>query len=208
MISIRDMRCDNRFWALPCIRDGNVIGPLHHGCPDCAIERNADHETVAMRLLGNSVRRLNRKGQLIVFDPVSEKTLSGSAIASIVANGPALQLGLHPSWWASLDDELDIACIDTPVAHCVCCAAKGAVPVSRKNVNTIVNKLSRLNDDHLLLVWDPVSRRLLSGAAIEHVCANGDAIQIGLSLDWAGIVDHGLDIQSENAPAAEPAAII
>jgi hypothetical protein len=199
MIPIKHNECGCRFWAQPCVEDGELIDPGHLGCPECAITQESEGKKVGLQKTISGLERLNDEGRIVVFDPVSGKTLSGSAITSIVANGPALQLGLHPSWWEDQDDDLCSDDVHTPVALCPCCVADDDCPGHEARLSTAIRYLRRLKDNQMLAIWDPVSRRLLSGQAIDYVCANGDAVQIGLAANWAGHIADGLDWGGETA---------
>lgn len=77
----------------------------------------------------------------------------------------------------------------SPKAHlegCGCpeCAAGENSNGAEAGIQDIISSLRKLAEAEKLLVWDPVSKKLLSGADIEHICANGPSVQIGLSRSW------------------------
>jgi len=77
----------------------------------------------------------------------------------------------------------------SPKVHlggCGCpeCAADENSTGTEAGIQDVINCLRTLAEAERLLVWDPLSKKCLSGADIENVCANGNSIQISLSRAW------------------------
>ena len=74
----------------------------------------------------------------------------------------------------------------SPKAHlggCGCpeCAAEENSVGAEMKLRSVITELKKLAEDGRLLVWDPVSKKCLSGQDIESICANGNGVQISLS---------------------------
>lgn len=73
------------------------------------------------------------------------------------------------------------------VRGCGCpeCAAEENSTGTEAGIQDIINCLRKLAKEGRLLVWDPLSKKCLSGMDIENVCTNGNSVQISLSKAWA-----------------------
>jgi len=64
---------------------------------------------------------------------------------------------------------------------CPECAAEKNATCAESEIQDAIKCLKKLVTEDRLMVWDPASRKCLSGSDIEHICVNGDCVQIGLS---------------------------
>jgi len=65
------------------------------------------------------------------------------------------------------------------------CASEENSTGAEAGIQDVINCLRTLADSERLLVWDPLSKKCLSGMDIESICANGSSVQISLSRTWA-----------------------
>ena len=77
----------------------------------------------------------------------------------------------------------------SPSVHlrgCGCpeCAIQENVTSKDEYIQSVVNCLKILIKEERIIVFDPKSRRCLSGDNIINVCVNGDSVQITLSPNW------------------------
>jgi len=67
---------------------------------------------------------------------------------------------------------------------CPTCAAEMNSTGAEMGLDSVITNLRELAEDDRLIIWDPVSKKCLSGRDIEHICVNGNSVQIGLSRSW------------------------
>lgn len=67
---------------------------------------------------------------------------------------------------------------------CPECAVEMNSTGTDESIQVAINCLRKLAEDDRLIIWDPVSKKCLSEANIENICANGASIQISLSRSW------------------------
>ena len=214
MITIlHDKVCGTVFWASPCICDDNsgLLMHGHLGCPECA--RRADDRGEAgtdLHGLIAELRSLTAEERLVVLDPLSDRILAGPAVTSVAINGPAIQVTLHSDWWSQIDESgqethlgfpptgvcpwhvalrsCQESCEEQP--DCGVCAGQPQHSEPDGQLMRLCEQLQWLNTCHNLAIWEPVSRRLLTGQAIHHVATNGACIQVGLSPIWMQAIDN------------------
>lgn len=87
---------------------------------------------------------------------------------------------------ASCDGQFAMA-VNARVQGCGCpeCAAEENSCGTEAEVHSVINCLRKLAKEERLMVWDPLSKKCLSGMDIENVCTNGNSVQISLSKAWA-----------------------
>jgi hypothetical protein len=74
----------------------------------------------------------------------------------------------------------------THLQGCGCpeCAKEENISSKDEFLQSALNCLKILLQEERIIVFDPKSRKCLSGPDLEHVCINGNSIQIGLSDNW------------------------
>ncbi len=91
----------------------------------------------------------------------------------------------------------------TPYAHitllvgCPDCSAKENSLGRKHGLHRVIKELRMLAAEDRVMVWEPKSKRCLSGPDITSICANGKCIQISLADDW------GSDSQGRGVDAGE-----
>lgn len=67
---------------------------------------------------------------------------------------------------------------------CPECAVEMNSTGAKMGLDSVITNLRELAKDDRLIIWDPTSKKCLSGRDIEHICVNGNSVQIGLSRNW------------------------
>lgn len=183
----------------PHTTNEKAIDPGRLGCPECAFNENSDGIFPYQQEIIRQLRQFNADGHLIVFDPLSKVTLSGMAIQSVVANGPLVQISLHPDWLKQT--ELDEGYLYRRTAISPYWASEVGCPGHEPELTALVAQLQKLNADGLLAVWDSFTGLLLSGELISSVSANGDDIQITWAKDRS--LDHDVENDAEEETAED-----
>lgn len=169
---------------LPHTLNQELIDPGHLGCPDCASNENSNGILLHHPKLIQRLRQFNADGRIIIYDPLLQMTLSGPAIRIIEANGPCVLLSLHCDWAVGELGEGSKEHCHTPTAIPPNFARAERCPGHEQELAGLIFELREIHDDGRLVIWDPVSKQLLSADEIFSVAANGDDIQISLADDW------------------------
>ena len=157
--------------------------PGFHMCPECVIAGNHPGSTPNLACQVSMLRERHAAFALAVADPVSGKVLRGPAIAGIAENLPYLQVSLHPDWWSDSGRVLGPECLMTPEGYSFTPSSTvGDACGSNLSVAIAVRASHPFGTP--ILVWEPVSRRLISLDPDRHVCADGREVKILLPKDW------------------------
>ena len=158
---------------------GHTLEPPLYGCPECAMQQDVEAQDVRTADTIQNLRNLNINNRVIVYDPVTWRVMLRESIAFIGTNGPDLQVSLIQGRWASLDDMV---------------VRRETVPgfaayyedfhTDDAHINSVVEALRELHHEGRLILWDPDSRKLISGPLISKIGVNGDSVQISMSEDW------------------------
>ena len=173
----------HEYQALPRIKNGTPLEPRYHECPICALEMNSNGHDPLQEVMIAHLRRLHADSRVIVHDPVAGKMLSGPSIVSIAANGPAIQISLHPHWWPESFGalgEIDIYGGWHEYLN---------DPDREKEPDSLLPLLRGSIDDWCLGIWEPVSQRFISGSASLSVEAHQGAVRISLAKNWVKRID-------------------
>ena len=75
---------------------------------------------------------------------------------------------------------------DAVLKGCACpkCAAEKNIHSDDEFLQSALSCLQILLEEGRIMVFDPATRMCLSDGDIDHVCTNGNSIQIGLSETW------------------------
>jgi hypothetical protein len=78
---------------------------LQVGCPGCSAKENSIGRKHGLHKVIRDLRKLSAEGRLAVWDPCSNRFLSGPDITSVCANGKCIQIGLADDWASDSREE-------------------------------------------------------------------------------------------------------
>ena len=160
--------------------------PMRVHCPECIsmglIMPKGDVHPDLLALV-DKMQRERPLQLLTVYDPVSARQLRGPAITGIQVNSDYVQVSIHPEWWAETGSHLG------PNSTKMVSLASLNLPRSSSTYLNLQDDLyahfvAYRHRRRPVLVWDPVSRRLIPVDTLTHIRANDISTEILLPNDW------------------------
>ena len=176
------------FEELPRLKHAKSHNHEYHNCPTNAADENRADKDGELFFLIQMLRKLHKASRIFVYDSNLRLFLGDSCISGFAKNDDSVQLSLNVDWLSAFR-----ACSGNYPSTPVCSICPAGTCICEDPVMFgVVDQLRRLHAAYRLIVWEPISARLLSGPAIELFYTAAGSIYIRLAMNWPQLFDADL----------------